>query len=165
VLTIFIGILVAGFVGLGVAAFYPAPKAPEFPSFKSISPTIQYGDPGYEEAIKKSDEAYAKAGEEFDKANVVYKDSLTKYNQEAAAIVIGAAVLLLVLSLTVLAGAHVIADGVLLGSLFLLVYPITLAFNTGDNKFEFIVVAIALAVTLLLTYLKFVRPAKKELAA
>jgi hypothetical protein len=68
---------------------------------------------------------------------------------------------MLIISLTLFKKILLIADGVLLGSVFTLIYGIIRGFNSGNNIFRFIVVSIGLAVSLFLGYIKFIKTSKK----
>jgi hypothetical protein len=155
-LTIFIGLLVASFVGLGIAAFYPAPVQPTYPAML-IEPAPPIGYPGK----PASDKASTKAQQDYAAAQVKYQKDNERYNREVSAVVLVLAVLILVISLTLMQGALLIADGLLLGGVFDLVYSIIRSTFGSDARFQFAIVTGGLAVTLMVAYIKFVKPAKR----
>ncbi len=135
---LFIGILFATFVGVGIAAFYVEPKLEEVSSNR-----------GY------TDGEYQQKYEDFQKERNIY-------NRNVSSIALSISVLALIISLTLLKGTNVLADGLLLGGLFLLIYSILRGFNADDNMFRFIVVSVGFAVSLALGYIKFIQPQEKK---
>lgn len=142
----FLGLLLVIFVGMGVATFYPAPKAPEYPTTLT-----QRADPGYTPEEKKIDAAYQKQSQDYNK-------KFQAYNRNVSIIVLVAAIVLLVVSLMLHSRISVLADGLLLGGTFTLVYSIGRSFASEDPKYSFVVVSVGLVVTLAVGYLKFIKP-------
>jgi hypothetical protein len=63
------------------------------------------------------------------------------------------------------AKTDVIADGLLLGGVFTLLYSIARSFGGEDPRYTFMVTSAGLIVTMLVGYVKFIRPtasAKKK---
>ncbi len=148
--TIFIGILFATFVGVGIAAFYPEPAYPENDVGMRFSAPLESDDPKYQEYLEKE--------EAFQEELKQYQEKHNRYNRNVSSISIAIAVIALVISLTFLKKINLIADGLLLGGLLLLIYSIIRGFSSDDNMFRFIVVTIGFAVSLALGYIKFIRP-------
>lgn len=152
--TFLIGIFLAVFVGVGIAAFYPEEKYPEPPVI------LKYNTA---EAIK--DEAQlAEFKTEAEKYDKIEKDYMTRsqvYNRNVSIIALGAAIIMVLASLTLVKKILLIADGVLLGGVFTLVYSVIRGFGTDDNMFRFIVVSVGLFISLFLGYVKFIKPAQK----
>lgn len=149
--TLFLGIFLAIFIGVGIAAFYPSPKYPEMPAIlKYCSPDIA------QSAAKFSD--YKQQAEKFDAAEKVYMKQTQTYNRNVSIATIVAAIIIVVASLTLFKTIALLADGLLLGGVLTLIYSVFRGFGTEDNTFRFIVVAIGFAVSLFLGYMKFIRP-------
>lgn len=152
---LFTGFLLAAFVGVGIAAFHPGPKRPEVPL------SVEYEESIFE-GIK--DEAtfrqIRQEQEEFDKNLKIYRTQLEKYNRDISIMSLIAAILILVISLTLFKKILVIADGLLLGGVLTLIYSIIRGFGSGDNVFRFIVVSIGLVISFFLGYIKFIKPAQ-----
>ena len=147
--TFFVALFLAAFVGIGIAVFYPEPKAPEAPMiYGKEEPTAQ--DQAAEEAFNVQQKAY--------------EQKLWVYNRNVSLIVMGVAVLILVISLTLTSQLGVLADGILLGGIFTLLYGIGRGMFTDDNRYRFLVAAIGLAITLGLGYMKFTRRQLKQQA-
>lgn len=142
---VFIGLLAAFFVGLGVAAFYPSPQAPTYPEALS--------SPG-----KVPTDQQAQAEADYRHQSDTYQKEVQHYSRNVSVIALVAALLLLALSLTALAAVHLIGDGIMLGGVFILFYSIGRAMVGSNARLEFVVVSVGLAAVLALAYLRFVRP-------
>lgn len=141
--TLFVGIFVALFVAMGVSVFYPEPKAPEYPPSSS-----------YPKEQSPAEEKEVRAYEQRSKA---YTEDVRAYNGVVSILVIVSAVIILAISLIYTAKLGVLADGLLLGGIFTLLYGMIRGLETNNDKFQFLVVTIGLGVALALGYLKFIR--------
>lgn len=151
VYSFFLGLLLVVFVGMGVATFYEAPKAPEYPKTLEM---VKTGPDGYTAEQTKAEETYLQASKD-------YTEKSNDYNRNVAMIVLGAAVILVVLGLLLHTKTDVIADGLLLGGVFTLLYSIGRSFAGDDPKFSFTVVSVGLIVTVIVGYIKFLQPQAK----
>lgn len=149
VYSFFLGLLLAVFVGLGVASFYQSPKAPEYP----ISIETKAG--------QEETEDQRAAREKYDADYKAYNENFEDYSRNVSMIVLGAAVILVVLGLTLHSKTDVIADGLLLGGTFTLLYSIIRSFMGGDPKYSFSVVSIGLVITVIVGYMKFIKPQQR----
>jgi hypothetical protein len=147
VYTFFLGLLLAIFIGLGVNTFYPSPQAPDYPTSASI-----YGKEPSEQDIEEQ--------REFETASRSHQENLKPYNRNVSIITLVAAVLLLAISVIFEKKIKVIADGVMLGGLFTLVYSIGRGIASEDSKYVFAAVTIGLAIVLYLGYHRFAKPEK-----
>lgn len=152
--TLFIGILLALFIGLGISSFYEAPKSPDYP------PSLQYTKPM---APGENDSSYSarmqRDQEIYDKKSKAYNDLQETYNRNVSIFALISAIVVLTISLTLVHNLLLISDGLLLGGVFTLLYSVGRSFVTKDSKFEFIVVAVGLAIALILGYKKFIQQA------
>jgi len=151
VYTIFLALLIALFVGLGISAFYPGPKEPQFPV------ELDAEKPGCEETP-----ALKTAREEFNQAQRDYTNNFKPYSRNVSIISIAAAILILIASLTLLSKIKMIADGILLGGVFTTIYSIIRGLMSEDTKFRFLIVTVGLLIALVLGYLKFIRPKEES---
>lgn len=154
----FVGLFLAIFVGMGIAVFYQAPAQPQEPAVMSY-----IGKEGPTEAQQQ----------EIDRFNAVqrsFDQSMMRYNRNVSIIVLVIAVIILAVALIFTEKLGVIANGILLGGIFTLLYGIGRGMASDSNKFRFLVAAVGLAVTLFLGYTRFVnqqfttakhQPAKK----
>ena len=140
--TVFIGVLLATMVGVGVAAFYSGLRAPEYPI--------------RQEAV---DAKCSPTAEEiqYEKDHRVYVQQNKIYSRNVSMVVLILSVVVLVTSLTILSRLQVISDGLLLGGLLTQVYSVIRGFESEDSKFRFLVVLIAMTTSLIVGYLKFIK--------
>jgi hypothetical protein len=150
VYVVFMGLLLACFIGFGVAAFYHGPKSPDYPtSLKLVAPDAS------QSATQRLDQ------EVYDNKFKQYQDMENTYSKNVSIIAIASSILMLVLSLTLFKSILIIADGLLLGGVFTLGYGIVRGFGADDDIFKFLAVSMGLLITLVLGYIKFVRLSKK----
>jgi hypothetical protein len=148
--TIFLGVLVALFIGLGIDTFYPTPERPEYPvELRSVTPEEE-----------KSAE-FNQLRDQYEKKQQQYEDKMDGYNKNVSIIAIASSILLLVVSLVFLGQIKIIADGVLLGGVFTAIYSIIRGLMTDLSQFRFLIVTIGLLIALTLGYIKFVRQDRK----
>lgn len=153
--TVFIGILLATFVGVGIAAFYPSPKQPEYPIELTKPRPIGSEDKGYSEEEIQKQQGNERAQREFQKQSHLY-------NKNVSIAAVTAAVIILVVSLLFLSKILFLADGLLLGGVLTLLYSIIRGFESGDEMFRFVVVTFGLVVALLLGYRFIEQPSKTK---
>ena len=148
--TLFLALIMALFVGLGIDAFYPGPKVP-----------VQPVGIGYDKLECMSAEEKT-SQEQWEQAQRDYQEQLKPYNRNVSIFSIIAAVIILVVSLTLLSKIKMIADGILLGGVFTTGYGIIRGLMSEDTKFRFLIVAIGLVIALVLGYLKFIKPKEEQ---
>lgn len=153
---VFLGLILATFVGVGIAAFYKGPTYPETPA------SLKYVRP-YPEADTATPSAeYIKEQEAFDAKSKEFQNQNDTYNRNVSMVALGFAVAMLIISLVFFKAIMVIADGVLLGGVLTLAYSIIRGFNTNDDIYRFLVVGAGLITAMVLGYLKFVKPQAKK---
>ena len=145
--TIFLALLVALFVGLGIDAFYPAPKAPSYPV------ELEKVESCCEETAEQRGIRI-----EFNQDQRKYEEEMKPYNQNVSIISLLASVIILVVSLTLLNKIEMIADGILLGGVFTVMYSIMRGLMTENSQFRFLIVTIGIIIAFVLGYVKFIRP-------
>ncbi|MGI5827678.1 MAG: hypothetical protein ACOX6V_01500 [Patescibacteria group bacterium] len=154
--TVFIGVLLATFVGVGIAAFY---QAPQYPELSRTKPSPLLLEDREKNATLSAE--IVKEQELMEDVYQKYQDETKLYNRNVSVISLSASVLLLILSLTLASKLVVIADGLLLGGVLTLLYSIIRGFQSEDSKFRFVVVSIGLVISLVLGYIKFVKNTSK----
>jgi hypothetical protein len=151
--TVFIGVLFATLVGVGIAAFYPQPKYPDYPAHLSYPKPV-------EQETEQDRQAQIIKQEAYDKTVKAYQEQNQVYSRNVSIIAIVFAIVALVVSLTLFKTLLLIADGLMFGGLITLIYSIIRGFETQDNIFRFIVVAIGFIVAVVVGYIKFAKPAQ-----
>lgn len=159
VYTIFLGILLAVFVGITVSTFYPAPQYPEYPKSLESRPYVSGEVPA-----PTTDSAQALADREaFDREQEKYTEATNVYNRNVFAIILACSIIMLVISLSFMKLIPIIADGVLLGGALTLLYAIARGLMSEDGMVRFVVVLVGLIIALVLGYIKFIKPEKQTL--
>ena len=153
VYTFFLGVLLAIFIGVGIETFYPTPTAPQYPVELNT-----YGKEMTDTQLQKQ--------KDYDQAEREYMSALEPYNRNVSIIALVASVILLAVSLFIEKRLiKVIADGVMLGGLFMLLYSLIRGFEAQDSKYVFIVATVGVVVAIYLGYHRFVEPHEKKPAA
>lgn len=150
VYTFFLGLILALFIGLGVSTFYPGPKMPEFPN--------DYSYP----AEKGPTPEQIKTQKEYDTAFKQYEKDNKLYSRNVSMIVLVSAIGLLVISFAFEKRNQVIANGMLLGGVFAVLYSIMRGFVSEDTKYTFVAVTVGLVVALYLGYRRFAEASSKK---
>lgn len=144
VYTFFLGLIIAVFVGMGIATFYESPKPPEYP--------VQT------EAQLKESQASPVANAEqlkYEQDYRVYEKTAQVYHRNVSIISMIFAVMLLIISFLLERKNSVITNGVMLGGVFVLIYSIGRGIASTDTKYTFIAVSISLAIVIYLGYRRF----------
>lgn len=152
---VFLGLILATFVGVGIAAFYKGPVYPDTPF------SLKYARPYSEPVTATPSAQYIKEQEAFDAKSKEFQKQTEDYNRNVSMIALAFSVLMLVLSLVFFKEISIIADGLLLGGVLTLAYSVVRGFNTNDDIYRFLVVGAGLIIAMILGYLKFVRSVKK----
>ncbi|HEY5667792.1 MAG TPA: hypothetical protein VIR03_01370 [Candidatus Saccharimonadales bacterium] len=151
VYTFFVGILLAFFVGVGISTFYEAPKAPAYPS------ELNYAKTNITEQQKTVQKAY-------DEKNQQHQASRKLYSRNVSIMALVAAVLLFIISVALERKISVLADGMMLGGVFTLLYSIGRGVASENNKYLFVAVTVGLVAALILGYCHFATPEKPRTA-
>lgn len=141
--TIFVGVLIAIFIGVGINTFYTPPKAPKYPAELSF-------------VTKEMNEPERAAERAFQKQNDEYMEIMKPYNRNVSIITLVAAVGLMGASIVLQKRIKLIADGVMLGGLFTLFYSIGRGFASENSQYVFLATTVGLIVTIYLGYSRFV---------
>ena len=134
IFTLFIGVMVALFVGFGIEAFYPSPVYPDVMWKENMtdaeSDAIQAAEAAYQEAVRV-------------------------HNQIVSIVVTAVAVVIMVVSMFLEKRNRTLTNGLLLGGLFSLVYGSTVGFSAGSAMVTFITVGVGLAAVVVVGVRRF----------
>lgn len=144
--TLFLALLVAFFVGLGIDAFYPGPKMPQYPF------ELEQIKQGCEETLEQQ-----ATKKQYNEAQMKFTEDSKPYNRNVSIISLVAAIIILVISLTLLSKIKMIADGILLGGVFTVIYSIVRGLMCDSSRFRFLIVSVGLMIAFVLGYVKFIR--------
>jgi len=131
---------------MGIEVFYESPKPPAEPSFYGAT-SMSSKEPSEEQ--KAEERKYNEAMKVFNET------TMSDYNRNVSLIVLCCAVIVLAISLIFDKKLGTVADGLLLGGIFTLLYGIGRGIAVDSNKFRFLVASIGLAVTIILGFIKF----------
>ena len=143
--SVFLGVLLALFVGVGVATFYPAPEPPRQEAVPYIETEGDKKIANEEQRVQSEEE-----WRNFEQQNETY-------SRNVSVISLVAAVVFIVLGIVLEKRIRVLSTGVMLGGIFTLIYSIGRGFAADDSKYVFIVLTISIAVVVYLGYRQFVR--------
>ena len=145
--TVFVGVLLATFIALGIDTLYPAPEYPTYSemTYKPNATAVQ------QQEYERQQKAYQKKSEQYQKDSKVY-------NRNVSMMALSTAVLILAIGLLFSKRLMVIADGAMIGGIFTLLYSVIRGFQADDAQFRFVLVTVGLVIALVLGYLKFIRP-------
>jgi hypothetical protein len=167
IFSFFLGLMVTAFIGVGVYTFYPPPEQryqdrlqelyrqqEDIQNFKepsSITPAERARLRAIQADIRKLEDAQQAARE--------------VWGRNTSIILIAFATLVMSISLIMSDSLKVISNGLLLGGLFTMLYGTGWIIATGTSQARFFVMTAALAITLVLGYVRFVRERRGESAA
>lgn len=145
---IFLGLLLSVFAGFGIATFYQAPSAPTFP--EEVNPVNE-----------PDQERQQRDWLEYQERTEQHQSGMEGYHRDVSIISLVIAVFLVGAGLLLSSKIKVLADGLLLGGIFTLLYSIGRSFAAEDAAHSFVTLAIALAVVGYLGYNRFVKSPDK----
>lgn len=145
--TFFLGVLLAVFIGVGIHTFYPGPQAPEFP--------VALNTYGKDTELTPEQVMLQK---QWDQKTEAYNKAIKPYSRNVSMTALGIAVLFLAASIILEKRIKIIADGIMLGGLFTLLYSIGRGFVSENNGYVFVVLSLSVIVVLYLGFHRFVRP-------
>lgn len=156
---IFLGLMVTAFVGVGVYTFYPSPDKEFRARIEALGrqeQTIRNSQP--ESALTPADRAQMqKIIDERDRIQDASRASTEAWAGRTSIILVALATIAMALSLTAVAQLPVISNGLLMGGVFTMLYGVGWVIVSGTSTTRFIVLSLALVITLALGYLRFVR--------
>ncbi|MBI4216003.1 MAG: hypothetical protein HY687_01215 [Chloroflexi bacterium] len=145
-----LGVFLALFVGLGIAAFYPEPAPPPFP--RALEPPAAPSPKGEVRPPEVESPEYRAAQEEFQRQQAAYQMVIKSYNQKVFFIAFGLGLAAMVVGLLMKRGLEVVSSGLLLGGTLTSIYGGTRYFGDMDPWMRFGVVALGLALLLFLGF-------------
>jgi hypothetical protein len=160
IFSFFLGLMVVAFVGVGVNTFYPAPDQQPNAKLEKLYAEQNALDMsrGKTGTLSPADEAkYRELTAKIEAQQKIVQKQRDVWARNTSIILIAFATLIMGISLVRAEQLRVISSGLLLGGLFAMLYGAGWSFAGGDSKARFVVVTIALVVTITLGYLKFVR--------
>jgi uncharacterized protein HemX len=168
IFTVFLGLMITAVVGVGVYTFHPNPAADTQEQVQALYQererlqgcTSVQGCTALEE-LTEAERAELDAIDvqvlELQEAADAQREA---WSQSTSVILIVIATALMAVALLLGDSVTVLSNGILLGGLFTMLYGVGWGLASGNSLTRFLVLVAALAVSLGLGYLKFVRPRK-----
>lgn len=128
--SIFLGLVLAGFVWIGMDTFYPRPDYPE---------SGVYGETG-----------------------TAYDTAYAQWSLNTSIILLTIATIILTIAVLMAVGTAVLSNGLLLGGVFVMLMAVGWSLDSRQSLVRFLVIAGALIVTIVIGWLKFIRPIRRR---
>lgn len=157
---LFLGGIITAFLVVGLTTFYPQPsfETPQIVELQQRQEAIYECRDGVGCEITPAEQAeIARIDQELAPLREAQEVARQQWARNAGLILIAAATALLALSLVRWDRAIVLSNGMLLGGLFTMVGGIGLSIAGGEGVARFLVLTLALALTVGLGYLRFAR--------
>jgi len=155
----FLGLMVTSFVGVGVYTYYPSPEGRFRDRIVGLNRQEQaIRNSKAPDALTPADRAKIQEIEdELAKVEDVSRASGERWGRRTSIILIAFATLAMAISLIRAVQLPVISNGLLLGGVFTMIYGVGWIIATDTSTGRFFVMSVALAITLVLGYVRFVR--------
>lgn len=158
IFSFFLGLMLTAFIGVGVYTFHPPAKDLDrrIQELDRREQTLRNGAPDDELSAADRDEVRKLT----DSRNELYDAAQARreaWGRSTSIILIALATLVMAVSLVRADQLPVISNGLLLGGVFTMVYGVGWIVATDTSVSRFIVMTVALAITLGLGYARFVR--------
>lgn len=159
IFSFFLGLMVTAFVGVGVYTFHPPDREfdRQIQNLNRQEQAITASRPLSNLTTAERDQI-----QELTAARNAVRDAAEEsreaWGRVTSIILIALATLAMAVSLVRADQLPVISNGLLLGGVFTMVYGVGWIVATGTSVTRFLVMTVALAITLVLGYVRFVRP-------
>lgn len=162
IFSVFLGILLVVVIGVGVWTFYPQPFGPNSPEQERLEELYKEQEMLGRTSEKapstaEQDAEFRRIQDEIDEVNDAMSDRRDSWAVGTSIILLSFATLLMAVSLFLPEHVRVFSNGVLLGGVFTVIYGTGWSFAGGDTRARFWVVLVALGLSVLFGYLRFVR--------
>ena len=159
IFSIFLGLMVAAFIGVGVYTFYPPPETKYEDQLQELY-RDQEDLQSFKDPAKLTAAERAQLREVQDKIRALedkHEAEREIWGRNTSIILIAFATLVMSISLIRADQLPVISNGLLLGGVFTMIYGVGWIIATGTSYARFAVMTVALVITLALGYVRFVR--------
>jgi hypothetical protein len=170
IFAVFLGLMITAVVGVGVYTFHPNPGEETQDQIQALyderaaidgcsGPTP--GECRTFNQLSAAEKARAKAIDvQITSLQRAAEEKSSQWRMSTSVILIVLATMLMALALALGDSGSVLSNGILLGGLFTMLYGVGWGLASGNSVTRFLVLVAALAVSLVLGYLKFVRGRK-----
>lgn len=159
IFSVFLGLMVAAFFGVGVFTFYPPPEAELQEQLEDLYREQEDigGFDGREELSREEREREREVRQQIRDIEDRLEERRETWGRNTSIILVTFATIVMSISLIRADQLPVISNGLLLGGVFTMIYGVGWIIATGTSIARFVVMTIALAITLALGYVRFVR--------
>lgn len=159
IFAIFLGLMVTAFVGVGVYTFYPSPDSRSNDRLTRLNrDELRIRNAKDPNALTADDRARLQAiADERDVVQDADREAREAWGRRTSIVLVIVATLAMAVSLVRAVQLPVISNGLLLGGVFTMLYGVGWILVTDTSTSRFVVMTVALVVTLGLGYLRFVR--------
>ena len=161
IFSFFLGLMVTAFVGVGVYTFHPSPERESARQIKDLDrqeQAIRNSRPPDELTPADRNQIQAITDERNEMADAA-QTTREAWGRSTSIIIMIFATLAMAISLVRADRLPVITNGLLLGGVFTMLYGVGWIIATDTSVARFVVMTVALAITLALGYVRFVRRA------
>lgn len=161
IFSFFLGLMVTAFVGVGVYTFHPPPQSEFNRQIEDVNrreQAVRNSRPPSELTTEDRDQIQELNNERNELADAA-RVTREAWGRSTSIIVIALATLVMAISLLRADRLPVISNGLLLGGVFTMLYGVGWIVATDTSVTRFVVMTVALLITLALGYVRFVRPA------
>ena len=166
IFSLFLGVLLVVFVGVGVWTFYPQPFEQNSAEQRELDRLYREQSATFEgkEGTPNSPEA-ERIQKRIDELNDRMQQTRDEWSRNTSIVLMAFATVLMAVSLTLPETMKIFSNGFLLGGMFTLIYGTGWSFAGGDSRARFYVVAVALLLSVGFGYLRFIRGRKEAAEA
>lgn len=159
IFSIFLGLMLTAFVGVGVYTFHPSPQPELRRQLQELDRRQEaVRDARPPEALDEADrQALEEIREERNRLQDQMREVWAEWGRSTSIILIAFATLAMAVSLVRGEQLPVISNGLLIGGVFSMLYGVGWIVATDTSVSRFVVITVALVITLALGYLRFVR--------
>jgi hypothetical protein len=159
IFSIFLGLMITAFVGVGVYTFYPPPDSPYDSRIRDLSRQQQaLTNSKAPDSLTPADRERLQAlTDQINEAQDRARDAREVWGRRSSIVLIAFATLVMGLSLAGADRLPVISNGLLLGGLFTMLYGVGWIVTSDTSMTRFFVITGALVITFGLGYVRFVR--------
>jgi len=157
IFSFFLGLMVVAFIGVGVNTFYPAPSDRYQAQLQPLYDQQNVLQAGGKTLTPSEQVQMAQVQTQINQIQAKQRVEEQSWSLNTSVILVIFATLVMGVSLIRAEQLRVLSNGLLLGGLFTMIYGMGWTIASGTSNMRFFVVLFALAVTIGLGYLKFVR--------
>lgn len=167
IFAIFLGLMITAFIGVGVNTFYPSPAKPfeaQMEAFGRQERAIEQGRSS-DQLSPPERERMRQIRDSVTILNDRARDAREAWGRITSIILVAFATLVMAIAVWQADQLAVLSNGLLLGGVFTMCYGVGMILATTTSIARFLMLTVALTVTIVLGYLRFVRRASPAVVA